>query len=187
MKYVPNAEIVDARTGQPLEEELRNRGVNKREQVELRKAAEEFIDSVEMTPESKDKFEHFREIQTLYEIVYGKAAYSLGYSDGLETGMEKGADGKHTILSVEDMSYMITAYDAIKEINKTLLGKFELHNGDSGALGALKCIFDVIDHGVTTQYRLLNEEDTANAVSILNNDTLTPEKRAKILLGKESE
>lgn len=98
MKYEPSLEIVNARTGEPLEEELRNRGIN---QVKVRKAVKEFTDSVEMTPESKDKFEHFREIQTLYDIVYGETAYCLGYSDGIEAGMEKGADGKHTILSVE--------------------------------------------------------------------------------------
>lgn len=183
MKYEPSLEIVNARTDEPLEEELRNRGIN---QVKVRKAVKEFTDSVEMTPESKDKFEHFREIQTLYDIVYGETAYCLGYSDGIEAGMEKGADGKHTILSVEDMSYMIIAYDAIREMNKLLLGKYEIHNSDEGTLGALECIFDVIDHGVTTEYRLLNEEDMAKAESILNDNTLTPERRAKILLGKES-
>lgn len=187
MKYEPNQEIVNARTGEPLEDELRNRGINKREQVEVGKAVKEFTDSVEMTPESKDKFEHLREMQTLYDIAYEKTAYSLGYSDGVEVGIEKGADGKHTILSVEDMSYMVTAYDAIKEINKTLLGKFELHYKPKGTLGALECILDVIGHRMTAQYRLLSDEDTPKVENKLNNDTRTPEQRAKILLGKESE
>lgn len=79
---------------------------------------------------------------------------------------------------------MITAYDAIREMNKILLGKYEIHNSDEGTLGVLECIFDVIDHGITTEYRLLNEEDTAKAESILNDNTLTPKRRAKILLGK---
>lgn len=187
MKYEPNQEIVNARTGEPLEDELRNRGIHKKEQAEVGKAVQEFTDSVEMTPEGKEKFEHFREMQTLYDIAYGQTAYSLGYSDGVEAGMEKGADGTHTILSVEDMSHMVTAYDAIKEINQTLLGKFEPHNKPKGALGALECILDVIAHGMTAQYRLLSEEDTLKVENILNNDTRTPEQRAKILLGKEAE
>ena len=187
MKYEPNQKIVNARTGEPLEDELRNRGILKKEQGEVGQAIEEFTDSVKMTPESKDKFEHFREVQTLYDIAYGQTAYSLGYSDGVEAGMEKGADGKQTILSVEDMSYMVMAYDAIKKINETLLGTFEPHNGAKGALGALECILDVIDHGITTEYRLLSDEDTLKVENILNNDTLTPEQRAKILLGKEAE
>ena len=187
MKYEPKQEIVNARTGEPLEDELRNRGTLKKEQGEVRKAVEEFTDSVEMTPESKDKFEHLRDMQTLYEIAYGQTAYSLGYSDGVEAGMEKGAEGKHTILTVEDMSDMVTAYDAIKKINETLLGTFEPHNKPKGALGALECILDVIAHGMTAQYRLLREEDAPKVENILNNDMLTPEQRAKILLGKEAE
>lgn len=187
MKYEPKQEIVNARTGEPLEDELRNRGIHKREQGEVGKAVMEFTDSVEMTPEGNDKFEHLRDVQTLYDIAYGQTAYSLGYSDGVEAGMEKGADGKHTILTVEDMAYMVTAYDAIKEINETLLGTFELHDKPKGALGALECILHVIGHGITAQYRLLSEEDMPKVENILNNDILTPEQRAKILLGKESE
>ncbi len=136
-----------------------------------------------MTEEIRQKFECLQEAQIKYNIVYGEAAYCLGYSDGEKVGMEKGADGNHTILTVRDMSYLITMYEAIRKMNKTLLGKFELHTKDEGVLGALECVMDVIDSGMAEQYKLLGEAEAAKIGSVLNDDTLLPGEKAKILLG----
>ena len=42
MKYKPNKVTVSVRTGEPLEDELRSRGVTQNEQAELNKAIKDF-------------------------------------------------------------------------------------------------------------------------------------------------
>lgn len=96
--------------------------------------------------------------------------------------MNNETDEIKTVLTVRDMSYLITIYEAVKKLDEILLGKFELHTKDEGVLGALECVMNVIDSGVAEQYKL-PEEDT-KIVDILNDDTLTPAEKAKILLGK---
>lgn len=182
MKYEPKKELVYVRNGEPLEEELRARGFNQNEQAELNKAVEGFIRTIEMTPKQKQAYEYMEEAYLKYICAYGEIAFSLGYSDGVEAGMEKKADGKSTILSVKDMAYLITAHDAIRKLNRTLFGRKELHYKDKGVLGALECILDVINNGMSTRRRLLEEEKTEMTRKILNDDSRTPEERATRLL-----
>lgn len=98
--------------------------------------------------------------------------------------MNNETDEIKTVLTVRDMSYLITIYEAVKKLDEILLGKFELHTKDEGVLGALECVMNVIDSGVAEQYKLPEEEEDAKIVDILNDDTLTPAEKAKILLGK---
>lgn len=172
MKYEPKKELVYIRNGEPLEEELRTRGFNQNEQAELNDAVEKFIRTIKMSPEQKQAYEYMEEAYLKYICAYGEVAFSLGYSDGVEAGMEKKADGKSTILSVKDMAYLVAAYDAIKE----------LHYKDKGILGALQCILDVIDNGMSTRRKLLEEEKTEMTGRILNDDSRTPVERATTLL-----
>ena len=172
MKYEPKKELVYIRNGEPLEEELRTRGFNQNEQAQLNDAIEKFIRTIKMSPEQKQAYEYMEEAYLKYICAYGEIAFSLGYSDGVEAGMEKKADGKSTILSVKDMAYLVAAYDAIKE----------LHYKDQGILGALQCILDVIDNGMSTRRKLLEEEKTEMTGRILNDDSRTPVERATTLL-----
>lgn len=172
MKYEPKKELVYIRNGEPLEEELRTRGFNQNEQAQLNDAIEKFIRTIKMSPEQKQAYEYMEEAYLKYICAYGEIAFSLGYSDGVEAGMEKKADGKSTILSVKDMAYLVAAYDAIKE----------LHYKDKGILGALQCILDVIDNGMSTRRKLLEEEKTEMTGRILNDDSRTPVERATTLL-----
>lgn len=172
MKYEPKKELVYIRNGEPLEEELRTRGFNQNEQAQLNDAIEKFIRTIKMSPEQKQAYEYMEEAYLKYICAYGEIAFSLGYSDGVEAGMEKKADGKSTILSVKDMAYLVEAYDAIKE----------LHYKDKGILGALQCILDVIDNGMSTRRKLLEEEKTEMTGRILNDDSRTPVERATTLL-----
>ena len=165
-------ELVYIRNGEPLEEELRTRGFNQNEQAQLNDAIEKFIRTIKMSPEQKQAYEYMEEAYLKYICAYGEIAFSLGYSDGVEAGMEKKADGKSTILSVKDMAYLVAAYDAIKE----------LHYKDKGILGALQCILDVIDNGMSTRRKLLEEEKTEMTGRILNDDSRTPVERATTLL-----
>ena len=172
MKYEQKKELVYIRNGEPLEEELRTRGFNQNEQAQLNDAIEKFIRTIKMSPEQKQAYEYMEEAYLKYICAYGEIAFSLGYSDGVEAGMEKKADGKSTILSVKDMAYLVAAYDAIKE----------LHYKDKGILGALQCILDVIDNGMSTRRKLLEEEKTEMTGRILNDDSRTPVERATTLL-----
>lgn len=172
MKYEPKKELVYIRNGEPLEEELRTRGFNQNEQAQLNDAIEKFIRTIKMSPEQKQAYEYMEEAYLKYICAYGEIAFSLGYSDGVEAGMEKKADWKSTILSVKDMAYLVAAYDAIKE----------LHYKDKGILGALQCILDVIDNGMSTRRKLLEEEKTEMTGRILNDDSRTPVERATTLL-----
>ena len=172
MKYEPKKELVYIRNVEPLEEELRTRGFNQNEQAQLNDAIEKFIRTIKMSPEQKQAYEYMEEAYLKYICAYGEIAFSLGYSDGVEAGMEKKADGKSTILSVKDMAYLVAAYDAIKE----------LHYKDKGILGALQCILDVIDNGMSTRRKLLEEEKTEMTGRILNDDSRTPVERATTLL-----
>ena len=172
MKYEPKKELVYIRNGEPLEEELRTREFNQNEQAQLNDAIEKFIRTIKMSPEQKQAYEYMEEAYLKYICAYGEIAFSLGYSDGVEAGMEKKADGKSTILSVKDMAYLVAAYDAIKE----------LHYKDKGILGALQCILDVIDNGMSTRRKLLEEEKTEMTGRILNDDSRTPVERATTLL-----
>lgn len=172
MKYEPKKELVYIRNGEPLEEELRTRGFNQNEEAQLNDAIEKFIRTIKMSPEQKQAYEYMEEAYLKYICAYGEIAFSLGYSDGVEAGMEKKADGKSTILSVKDMAYLVAAYDAIKE----------LHYKDKGILGALQCILDVIDNGMSTRRKLLEEEKTEMTGRILNDDSRTPVERATTLL-----
>lgn len=182
MKYEPNKITVSVRTGEPLEDELRNRGVTENEQAELNKAIKNFTGRIETTPEIRHAYEYVEESLLKYNIAYGETAYCLGYSDGVENGMQRGADGKSTILSIKDMSYLVNAYDAIRKMSTTLLGKFELHTKEEGVMGALDCILDVIEHGVSKEYSCLEDDELTIVVDILNDDASTPEERAKRLL-----
>ena len=172
MKYEPKKELVYIRNGEPLEEELRTRGFNQNEQAQLNDAIEKFIRTIKMSPEQKQAYEYMEEAYLKYICAYGEIAFSLGYSDGVEAGLEKKADGKSTILSVKDMAYLVAAYDAIKE----------LHYKDKGILGALQCILDVIDNGMSTRRKLLEEEKTEMTGRILNDASRTPVERATTLL-----
>ena len=172
MKYEPKKELVYIRNGEPLEEELRTRGFNQNEQAQLNDAIEKFIRTIKMSPEQKQAYEYMEEAYLKYICAYGEIAFSLGYSDGVEAGMEKKADGKSTILSVKDMAYLVAAYDAIKE----------LQYKDKVILGALQCILDVIDNGMSTRRKLLEEEKTEMTGRILNDDSRTPVERATTLL-----
>ena len=151
---------------------MRTRGFNQNEQAQLNDAIEKFIRTIKMSPEQKQAYEYMEEAYLKYICAYGEIAFSLGYSDGVEAGMEKKADGKSTILSVKDMAYLVAAYDAIKE----------LHYKDKGILGALQCILDVIDNGMSTRRKLLEEEKTEMTGRILNDASRTPVERATTLL-----
>lgn len=83
------------------------------------------------------------------------------------------------------MTYLIYVYDAIKQLNKAMLGTYELHDKKGGVLGALDRVFDVIENGVSSKIRLRGEDEVLEYVfKILDNPNLPPEERAKMMVNQ---
>ena len=59
---------------------------------------------------------------TKYNIVYGEQSYRLGFEDCVQIAKEHEIRVKGSVLSVEDMAHLVYMYDAVKKLNKLLLG-----------------------------------------------------------------
>lgn len=177
-------EIVKSRMAEPLERELKKEGVFQNQLMKMREALHKWNGEVEMTQERVEAFSCVEEAMAEYTYIYGETAYRLGYSDGMLAGMEQGSDRSKTIFSLEDMSSLISIYDAIKKLNIIMLGRLEVHQKEEGVLGTLNCIFDVIDNGKCAEIELLGEEESFERVMrILDKEMSTPDERARQLLG----
>ena len=107
-----------------------------------------------------------------YICRYGEAAYCLGFHDGME---------ELPCIGVEDMTHLIYIMDAYRELNIAFCGEEMMLGFDEGCIGALSRIYKVIAHNVCAEMR---ENDFAKEDEVLLDASLTPEERAKKLLGK---
>lgn len=125
---------------------------------------------------------------TDYTCRYGEIAYYLGFHDGMSVGLEhagtcvqKDEMEEQTGISVEDMTHLIYIMDAYRQLNITFCGEEMMLGFDEGCIGSLSRIYKVIAHNVCAEMR---ENDFAKEDEILLDTSLTPEERAKKLLGK---
>lgn len=107
-----------------------------------------------------------------YICKYGEVAYCLGFHDGME---------ELPCIGVEDMTHLIYIMDAYRELNIAFCGEEMMLGFDEGCIGALSRIYKVIAHNVCAEMR---ENDFAKEDEVLLDASLTPEERAKKLLGK---
>ena len=112
---------------------------------------------------------------------YGITAYHLGYSDGVLTGTEDGKTGGRTVFTLGDMCNLVIIYDAVKQLNITVLGNMEARSKNKGILGALDRVYDIITSGAGTG--LPGDEEARFIGQVLDDRTKTAEERAKLLLG----
>ena len=112
---------------------------------------------------------------------YGMTAYHLGYSDGILTDTEDGKTGCRTVFTLGDMCNLVIIYDAVKQLNITVLGSMEARSKNEGILGALDRVYDIITSGAGTG--LPGDEEARFIGQVLNDRTKTAEERAKLLLG----
>lgn len=112
---------------------------------------------------------------------YGMTAYHLGYSDGILTGTEDGKTGGRTVFTLGDMCNLVIIYDAVKQLNITVLGNMEARSKNEGILGALDRVYDIITSGAGTG--LPGDEEARFIGQVLDDRTKTAEERAKLLLG----
>ena len=135
---------------------------------DLRKAIEE------KRPAQKKTLETIDDVIADYMYIYGKAAYRLGYSDGILTGAEKGNCGRKTVFTLEDMYSMVVMYDAVKKLNITMLGSMEARCNEEG----------VIINGAGAEIKLQEEDEAAGFIErVLDDTTKTAQERARLILG----
>lgn len=123
-----------------------------------------------------------------YTCRYGEAAYCLGFHDGMDIGLGHAdtcvlKDGmeEQTCMSVEDMTHLVYIMDAYRELNIAFCGEEMMLGFDEGCIGALSRVYKVIAHNVCAG---MKENDFAGEDEVLLDTSLTPEQRAKKLLGK---
>lgn len=85
------------------------------------------------------------------------------------------------MMSVKDMADLVYVYDAYIKINKALFGDAVLLGFYEGNFGAISRIFNVIERNVTDR---LKKDDYKETWEILDNTLMSPEERAKRLLGE---
>ncbi len=120
-----------------------------------------------------------------YTCRYGKVAYCLGFHDGMDIGLGHGHEKKCGIkeqagIGLEDMTHLIYIMDAYRKLNIAFCGEEMMLGFDEGCIGALSRIYKVIANNVCKEMR---ENDFAGEDEVLLDTSLTPEERARRLLG----
>lgn len=117
-----------------------------------------------------------------YSASYGDAAYSLGFRDGMEVGLEYKISGKEQQtmeMTIQDMTDLIQVHDAYKELNTSLHGDFTAYAFDEGIFGKMSRIYPVITRHFLPKYQ---EDDMCDGEKILADTSIEPEERAKLLM-----
>lgn len=179
---VISEEFIFARTGEPLETRLKNSDSFWRQMKSLHEAAKEFTRDSVKSDECWKAFDRLEDEWSKYNIRYGEESYRLGFEDGVQLASEREIRAKGSVLDGKDMAHLVSIYDAVKKLNKLLLGEWEIHGRDGGVLEELDRVCDVIEHGVCAEIRLRGEDEMYERLAdILDNLELAPEERAKRL------
>lgn len=183
---VISEEFVFARTGESLEARIRNSDSFQKQIKTLHKASKEFTRDCVKSDECWKAFDRLEEERNKYNIRYGEESYRLGFEDGVQLASEREIRAKGSVLDVQDMAHMVSMYDAVKKLNKLLLGEWEIRGRDGGVLEELDRVCDVIEHGICAEIRLRGEDEMYECLAdILDDAGKTPEERAKLLTGQD--
>lgn len=115
--------------------------------------------------------------------IFSEEAYKLGFEDGFMIGMEKEPDGRKSVLSIEDMTVMVSVYDSVQKLKETMLGGKSEYWEKSGVLATLESVYDIAEHAVCAEIRLIGEDEVAERVTDILDGEIAAEDRAKLLLG----
>lgn len=175
-------ELLFARTGEPLEERIRKSERFQRQMKCLHKASRTFAKDSGLSKKDQKLYDRLEEEWSKYNISYGEESYRLGFEDGVQIAAEHDIRLKGSVLSVKDMTHLIYMYDAVKKLNKLLLGDWNIHGRENGILEELDRVCDVIEDGVCAEIRLRGEDEMYECLTdIMDNPELAPEERAKKL------
>lgn len=115
--------------------------------------------------------------------IYSEEAYKLGFEDGILIGMEKKPDGRKSVLSLEDMTAMVSVYDAVQNLKTTMLGSRREYWEEGGVLAVFESVYDIVEHAACAEIRLMGEDEAAERVTDILDREMTAEEQAKELLG----
>ena len=178
-------EFIAARTGEPLETRLKNSDSFRQQMKSLHEASKAFTRDSVKSDECWKAFDRLEEEWSKYNIRYGEESYRLGVEDGIQLDSETEIRTNGSVLDVTDMTHLVYVYDAIRRLNKLLLGEWEIHGRDSGVLEEFDRVCDVIEHGVCAEIRLRGEDEMHECLEhIMDDDEKAPEERAKLLTGQ---
>lgn len=115
--------------------------------------------------------------------IYSEEAYKLGFEDGILIGMEKEPDGRKSVLSLDDMTAIVSVYAAVQELKKVMLGSEKEYWEEGGILAVFDdSVYDIIEHATCAEIRLMEDEAAERVTEILDRE-VSAEDRAKELLG----
>ena len=114
---------------------------------------------------------------------YSEEAYKLGFEDGILIGIEKELDGRKCVLSLGDMTAMVSVYDAIQNLKTTMLGSKKEYWEEGGVLATFETVYDIIKHATCAEIRLMGADEATDRVTGILDSKSMPEERAKQLLG----
>lgn len=176
--------FVAARTGEPLEKRLKKSDSFQRQMKSLHEASKAFTRDSVKSDEDWKAFDRLEDEWSKYNIQYGEESYRLGFEDGVQLASEREIRVKGSVLDVQDMAHLVSMYDAVKKLNKLLLGEWEIHGRDGGVLEELDRVCDVIEHGVCAELRFRGEDEMYECLAdILDDAGKAPEERARMLTG----
>lgn len=180
-------DIIANRTAEPLENLLEKDGEFQECRRNFfglfRKLQEKLSDSRKMNR----LLEELNQAVNGYACSYGKSAYCLGFHDGMDMGIEHVTNRRKECetnessgISLEDMIHLVYIMDAYRELNIAFCGEEMMLGFDEGCIGSLSRVYKVIAHNVCAQMR---ENDFAGEDKVLLDTSLSPEERARRLLG----
>lgn len=179
-------EFLAARMGEPLEARLKNSDSFRQQMKSLHKASKAFTRDSVKSDECWKAFDRLEDEWSKYNIRYGEESYRLGFEDGVQLASEREIRAKGSVLDVKNMTHLVSMYDAIKKLNKLLLGEWEIHGRDGGVLEELDRVCDVIEGGICAEFRLRGEDEMYECLTdILDDAGKAPEERAKLLTGQD--
>ena len=179
-------EFVFARTGEPLETRLKDSDSFQQQMKSLHEASKAFTRDSVKSDECWNAFDTLEGEWSKYNICYGKESYRLGFEDGVQLASEREIRVNGSVLDVKDMTHLVHVYDAIKKLNKLLLGEWEIHGRDGGVLEELDRVCDVIEGSICAEILLCGEDEMYERLTdILDNSAKAPEERAKLLTGQD--
>lgn len=115
---------------------------------------------------------------------YSEEAYKLGFEDGILIGMEKEPDGWKSVLSLGDMTAMVSVYDAAQKLKEALLGSRKEYWEEGGVLAEFENVYDIIEHAACAEIRLMGDDEADERVTEILEKKAGAEERAKLLLGR---
>lgn len=179
-------EFLSARTGEPLEARLGKSDKFQQHMKSLHKASQAFTKDTSISKKDWKRYDRLEEEWSEYNIAYGEESYRLGFEDGVRLASERRIRLEGSVLSVKDMTHLVYMYDALKKLNRLLLGEWEIHNRKDGILEELDRVCDVIENGTCAEIRLQGEDEMYECLTdILDDAGKAPEERARLLIGQD--